>query len=149
MAHKLDFLDAIGNELIRVQELVPDVESVEVFVNKQPGEPDDCIALFGLLGTFIGEQRDVAELKFPRFQLVTRAVDYNDASDQFEAARTALHGKIGLILPHGVNTATDPYIRIMRMHVESEGGPLGEDDKGRSEFSCNFVVEYHTYDPGE
>lgn len=143
MADGLDFLDCIANELIRLTVSATGA----TFSNKQPSDPNDCLSVFGLPGTFIGDQRDIPDLRFPRFQVVTRATDYNTASVQLSAARTALHGKIGLILPHGVNTATDPYIRIMRMHAESEGGPLGEDDKGRAEFSCNFIVEYHTYDP--
>lgn len=142
MANNLDFLDVIATELLRLN-ISP---AGTVFVNKLPAEPSDCIALFGLIGTFVNQQRDVPGLQFPRFQCIVRAKDYNDAADKFQAVRTALHGKIGWILPNGVNTATDPYLRIMRLHIESDGGPLGEDEQGRTEFSCNFLAEYHYYD---
>ena len=141
MANKLDILDCLANEVKRVN------PSLKVFVNKLPPDPADCIALFGATGTVVQAQRDVPGLKFPRFQVVSRAADYNDASDAAQAARDVLHGMIGVILPHGVNTATQPYIRVMRCHVEYEGGPLGEDDQGRTEFSTNYLAEYHLVTP--
>jgi hypothetical protein len=146
MANKLDILDCLANELIRQSAAT----SGKIFVNQLPSKPDDAIALFGQTGSVIGAQRDVPGLKFPRFQLITRGsgpTGYNDAADLAQGARDVLHGMIGVILPHGVNTTTDPYIRILRCHAEYEGGPLGQDDQGRDEFSTNYLVEYHYYDP--
>lgn len=140
---RLDFLDCLANELIRLEVIA----TGHVFVNKQLSTPDDCLAFFGLPGTNIQDQRDVPGLQFPRFQLVARDADYNDASDLAQAARDVLHGMVGVILPHGVNTDEDPYIRVMRCHADIEGGPLGEDDQGRSEFSTNYIAEWHYYDP--
>ncbi len=143
MANKLDFLDCLANELVRQSKAT----TGKIFVGKLPATPDDSIALFGQTGSVVQQQRDVPGLQFPRFQVVTRAKGYNDAADAAQGVRDVLHGMIGVILPHGVNTATDPYIRVMRCHIEYEGGPLGEDDQGRSEFSTNYLAEYHWYDP--
>ncbi len=140
----LDFLDEIARYL---DSLGIVTEGTDVFVNKQPGDIDNCVSLFGLVGPTVQAQRDVPGLQFPRFQVIVRNTDYNDASEKFQAVRSALHGIIQQILPVGVNTATTAYIRVMRCHADQEGGPIGEDDKGRSEFSCNFTAEYHHYDP--
>ena len=141
MANNLDILDVLANEVKRLN------PTLKVFVNKQPPDPSDCVTFFGQTGTVVQAQRDVPGLQFPRFQVVCRAAAYNDAADAAQAVRSVLHGMIGTKLPNGVNTATDPYVRIMRCHVEYEGGPLGEDDQGRTEFSTNYLAEYHHYDP--
>lgn len=117
----------------------------------QPGEPANCVALLGLQGNTVQGNRDVPGLEFPRFQAVIRNEDYEDAATQFRALRTLLHGKIGLILPVGAQTDPeeadpDPYVRVLRMHADQEGGPIGEDDKGRYEFSINFAAEIHYVD---
>lgn len=140
----LDFLDEIARYLV-TQGI--GTAGTNIFVNELPDTPANCVAIFGLVGTTVQQQRDVPGLQFPRFQVVVRNTDYNDAADKFQAVRTALHGKVGLILPVGVNTATSPYIRVMRCHIETDGGPIGKDETGRVEFSCNFTAEYHHYAP--
>lgn len=138
-----DFLDLLAGHLIAQGAAT----SGSIFVNKHPADPDNCITLMGSTGTNLTSSRDVAGLQFPRFQVVVRNTDYNDASDALDAVRNALHGMIGEILPAGVNVATTPYIRVMRCHAEQDGGPIGEDEQGRTEFSINFIAEYHKYDP--
>lgn len=115
-----------------------------VKTGKHPPNPDNCTSLLGLQGPTVQAQRDVPELQFPRFQAIIRNESYEDASDEHQLVRDTLHGlPPGTILPAGVNTATDPYIRILRCHADQEGGPIGTDEKGRYEFSINFVAEYH------
>lgn len=143
MANKLDFLDEIAAFL---QYKSCGTTGTNIFVNKQPGDVDNCISIFGLPGTHMGAGRDIAAMQFPRFQIIVRNTDYNDAADKFQAVRTALHGLIGQILPYNATVATDPYIRVLRCHAESDGGPIGEDEKGRAEFSINFDAEYHHYE---
>lgn len=115
----------------------------DIFVAKHPADPDNCTSILGQLGRAIGVQRDVPELQLPMFQVIIRNTNYDAASAQLQAVRTALHGKLQLILPTTANTATDDYIRIMRCHADQEGGPIGTDDQGRFEFSINFDIEYH------
>ena len=140
----LNFLDEIADYL---QNQSIGTAGTDIFVNKQPADVDNCVTLLGITGLNLADQRDVKELQFPRFQVITRNTDYNDASDTHEAVRTALHNLIQQILPVGVDVNTTAYIRVMRCHAEQEGGPIGEDKKGRSEFSVNFLAEFHHYDP--
>lgn len=142
---QLDFLDEIARYLDGAVAGI--TEGTNIFVNELPESPGDCVSLWGLPGTSPGDSRDVPGLQFPRFQLIVRNADYNTAADLFQLIRTALHGKVNLILPVGVNVATTNYIRVMRCHIDTEGGPLGKDDQGRSEFSANYIAEYHHYDP--
>ncbi len=140
----IDFLDQLATYL-QAQSI--GTAGTNIFVNKLPDTTDNCVALIGQPGPSIGPQRDVARLQFPRFQAIIRNVDYNDGSDKFQAVRTALHGKVGLVLPTSANPASDENIRILRCHAESEGGPIGEDEQGRVEFSINFQAEYIYDDP--
>lgn len=140
----IDFLDAIAEHL---EDEGVGTRATTIFVNKQPADIDECITLYGRPGPTTGAQRDVAEFQQPRFQVIVRSSDYNDASDLFQSVRTALHNKINLLLPAGVDIEEEPFIRVMRMHAEQEGGPIGEDDQGRSEFSINFIAQYHHHEP--
>ncbi len=104
------------------------------FVGVLPPEPNDCISIVGLPGTNIMAQRDVKELHFPRYQIIVRSTDYEAGAAMLEKARVVLHGVIGQSLTTW---------HLMRSHAEQEGGPIGEDDQGRFEFSCNFIAEYY------
>ncbi len=104
------------------------------FVGVLPPEPDTCISFVGLPGTNIMAQRDVKGLHFPRYQIITRSKDFEEAAELFEKARAVLHGVIAKNIGE---------YRLMRSHAEQEGGPIGEDDQGRFEYSCNFIAEYY------
>lgn len=106
--------------------------ATNIFIGKMPPDPDNQVAIFGLLGGTIGEQREVADLHFPRFQVIIRNTNYETGSTKLEAVRTALHGKYGLQLASW---------RVLRLHAETEGGPIGTDDQDRFEFSINFLAE--------
>lgn len=140
----LDFLDEMARHL---QHAGVGTTATDIFTNKQPADPDDCVTLVGATGTNVQEQRDIPEFQLPRFQCIVRAADYNDASSKFQETRSVLHGMIGVFLPYGVNTTTQEYIRVLRCHIDIEGGPLGEDDRGRSEFSATYIAEYEYHDP--
>lgn len=135
----LDFLDCLANELIRLNAAT----SGQIFVGKQPATPDECITILGQTGSVVQQQRDVPELQFPRFQVICRAANYNDAADLAQGVRDVLHGMISRLLPYNVDIDDDPAIRVLRCHVEYEGGPLGEDGQGRFEFATNYLAEYH------
>lgn len=143
---QLDFLDEAAAHL---QAQNVGTTGTSIFVNKSPdsteleGINSAIVVLYGLPGTTMMDQRDVPELQVPRFKVYVRAADYNDAADMFQNVRTALHGLIGAIWPSTANTESDAYIRVLRCHVDQEGGPIGEDKIGRSEFACNFATEYH------
>lgn len=115
-----------------------------VKTGKQPAKPVNCTTLLGLQGPTVQAQRDVPELQFPRFQALIRNSSYEDASDEHQLVRETLHGLApGTLLPVGVNTATQPYVRVLRCHADQEGGPIGQHPDGGYEFSINFTAEIH------
>lgn len=124
-----DFLNELGDYLATAG---IGTVATNLFIGELPASPDNCVALLGLPGSVIGQAREVATLQFPRFQAIIRNTSYDTASDKLQAVRTALHNKYGVILPHW---------RILRMHAEQEGGPIGTDDQDRFEFSINFIAE--------
>lgn len=106
-----------------------------IFVGQLPPSPDNCTALLGLPGPNIGVQRDVSALNFPRFQALVRNTDYTLGDAKLRDVRNALHGLLGARL-------TDWY--ILRCHADQEGGPIGQDEEGRYEFSINFTAEMYS-----
>ncbi len=110
----------------------------DIYAGVFPAAPDDCLAILGLPGANVTAQRDVPGLNFPRFQVVVRNKDFELGAAKLDAVRTSLHGIIGQDLTNW---------HIMRCHVEQEGGPIGEDDQGRYEFSINFTAEYYAITP--
>jgi len=126
LASKLD-ADGVG---------VFDVETDRnIFAGVLPATPDKAVAILGLPGANLTAQRDIKDLNFPRFQVVTRDKDFEVAADLLVKVRNSLHGLIGVNLTSW---------HIMRCHAEQEGGPIGEDDDGRYEFSINFTAEYYS-----
>lgn len=123
-----DFLDELSEYL--------EGESVgittPIYVGTLPSDVDDCIALYQLPGTNIGVSRDVKDLCFPRIQAMVRNKEYANAESDLRAVRNALHGQINLALTSW---------KVLRLHAESEGGFLGKDENGRTEFSINFNSE--------
>ncbi len=107
------------------------VRSENIFVAKMPGEPDDLIAIHGLPG-FEQPSRYIREHIYPRFQVTIRAADYDDGVAKLAAVRNALHVQIGIMMGNHY---------VMRCHAEQEGGPIGDDDEGRPEFSINFTAQ--------
>lgn len=104
-----------------------------------PDKPDNLVAILGRDGITMSDQRDIPVLEFPRFQVMIRNTDYEDAATKFRAVRTSLHGLIAEDLP----TISGFYWHVKRLHVEQEGGPIGHDSKNRFEFSINFTGEAH------
>lgn len=127
-----DFFNEIGDYLATSP--APDLGTVatDIFIGELPPDPDNCIAIFGLPGSVIGDQREVPSLQFPRFQVIVRNKDYDLGAAKLQDVRTKLHGL------YGVDTGT---YRMLRCHAEQEGGPIGSDDQNRFEFSINFVAE--------
>lgn len=105
--------------------------AVDIFVGKQPADPDNCITIIGEPGI---RQPDVniPDLMFPRFQILVRNTDFVTGSTKLRDTRTALHNKIAMALTN---------FFIYYIHADQEGFPIGEDDKGRPEFSIHFSSE--------
>lgn len=107
-----------------------------IFTGEHPADPDNCVSLIGLPSGSLGQSRDIPELQFPRFQAIVRNASYDTGSTKLQAVRTALHGKLEDDL--GLTSW-----RVLRLHADQEGGPIGDDGQGRFEFSINFSAEVH------
>lgn len=131
-----DFLEEIASYLdTNSPDLIFDNDTGRnVFVGEYNEDIPSGVMILGQPGNTISSNRDVKELHFPRFQLLTRDESYSTASDLMETARTILHGLI--------DKQTASY-RVLRVHTEQEAYPMGKDGKGRYEFTCNFIAEYH------
>lgn len=105
--------------------------NVNIFVGKQPPEPNNCITILGLIGNELPDVT-IGELNYPRFQVLIRNVDYEDGSEKLRQVRQALHAAIALDMPN---------YHVLRLHAQQEGYPIGEDEQGRPEFSINFYGE--------
>lgn len=105
-----------------------------LFKDELPASVDPVIGLFGIVGTTVGESRDVKGMQFPRFQAIVRATEYEDGDALMQAVRDVLHGIIGVNLTSW---------RILRCHAEQDGGPIGKDGDGKHEFSINLVAQIH------
>lgn len=103
----------------------------DIFVGKQPADPDNCVTILGE-PALRNTNNTISELMFPRFQLMVRNTDYVAGSLVLRACRDALHNQIALNL----GTFFCLYIT-----ADQEGYPIGEDDKGRPEFSIHFSSE--------
>lgn len=104
---------------------------VDIFVGKQPGDPDNCVTIIGEPGIRTPNV-NIPDLMFPRFQVLVRNEDFEVGSTKLRACRTALHDKIALSLQN---------FFCFYIHADQEGFPIGEDDKGRPEFSIHFSSE--------
>jgi hypothetical protein len=128
------FLDEIADYLADAT-TAPDIGTVgtDIFVNKLPTSPDNCVAILGLTGPLLASSnRHISSLVFPRFQVFIRNKDDALGAAKLADVRTKLHAKYGVLLPNW---------RIMNCHAEQEGGPIGTDEQDRSEFSINFIAE--------
>lgn len=102
--------------------------NVDIFVANLPDDPANCIALFGLQGGQLPNP-NVREFFYQRFQVIIRNTDYETGGAKMMAVRNALHVKIGIDFDN---------FKVLRCHAQQDGGPIGQDKKGRFEFSINF-----------
>lgn len=104
---------------------------VDIFVGKQMPSPDNCITLIGEPGIRTPDV-SIPDLMYPRFQILVRNTDFIAGSTKLRDCRTALHDKIALSLQN---------FFCFYISADQEGFPIGEDDKGRAEFSIHFSSE--------
>lgn len=123
----VDFLSQLADYL---QAQGVGTPGTDIFVGKQPATPDNCITLVGVYGGT--PNVTIPDLMFPRFQVIVRNTDFEVGSTKLRAVRTALHDMIAMSLTN---------FFVYYIHADQEGFPIGEDDKGRAEFSINFAAE--------
>lgn len=113
------------------------VAPVNIFVNKYPDQPDNIIAFLGLVGP--KPSIDVADFEYPRFQIVVRNTDFVTGEAKMRLIRNLLHDHLALTTEHFV---------CLILTADSDIIPIGEDDKGRAEFTLNISGQILNNDSG-
>lgn len=131
MAAAIDFLDELLDYL---DENGIGTVNTDIFMGKMPPNPSDCVVIKGNPTGRNTPASEIPIMEYPRFQILVRASNYGDGAAKLREVRTLLHGKLNFWLPH---------FRVLIIQCEQDGGPLGQDDQGRSEFSINFISEHH------
>lgn len=135
----VSFLDQLTDYVARegVGVSLPANGTVNIFAGKYPDSPDNCIAFLGQIG---GKPNIyVKDFEYPRFQVVVRNTDYVTGEAKIRSVRNILHDKLMLV--------TENFVALY-IQAESDIIPIGEDDKGRSEFSINFSAQIRNDDSG-
>lgn len=99
-------------------------------LNRQPDDPSTVIVVLDTGGP--QPLSEIPELAMPNFQLLIRAAEYDEGKTIVDACRAALHGKIA-VEAEGVH--------FMFISLVAEPGNIGQDEKGREEFSANFATQ--------
>lgn len=134
----VSFLDQLSEYLKREGVGNTTGSSVNIFVGKYPDSPDNCIALLGQLSTR-HPSIDVADFEYPAFQVLVRNTDYVAGEAKMRQIRKILHDKLTIV--------TENFI-CKYIQADSDIIPIGEDEKGRSEFSLNFSSQVLNEDSG-
>lgn len=133
MTKKVDFLSQLADHLAinGMGEINPSNGTVNIFCGIYPAEPDNCIALLGLIGSTLPNIY-IPDFEYPRFQIVVRNEDYQTAAQVMRDVRILLHDKLAVTLEN---------YYCLYIQAEQDGYPIGQDDKGRYEFSINFTAQ--------
>lgn len=97
-------------------------------MGKQPDDPATVITLIDTGGLQPSDELTVVHQ--PTVQVLIRAEDYDAARVIAQAVRTAAHGKIAVEFED---------VHFMVISLLAEPGSIGQDEKGRDEFSANFA----------
>ncbi len=109
-----------------------------IFVGVYPDDPDNCIALLGLIGQ---EKPDIniADFEYPRWQIIVRNTTYQTGAGVMRDIRQLIHDKLML--------TTENFVALY-IQAQQDTYPLGQDKKGRFEFSTNFTAQIRNDDSG-
>lgn len=101
----------------------------DIFVSRMVDDPNNQVVVIPTGGP--DPNRYVADLHEPTFQIVVRNTDFDSANTKLRAIRAALHNKLNLTLSNHV---------ALFIRAASEGGYIGQDERGLNEFSINFAA---------
>ena len=102
----------------------------DIFVGKLVDSPNDQIAVFPTGGG--APSAYIADIHEPTFQVLIRNDDFDAGNTILRSVRTALHKKINLTLTNFV---------ALNILAASEGGAIGQDERGLYEFTINFSAK--------
>ena len=97
-------------------------------LGRQPDDPATVITLIDTGGMEPSDELTVVHQ--PTIQVLIRAEDYDTARGLAQDVRAAAHGKVAVVY-EGVH--------FMVISLMAEPGSIGQDEKGRDEFSANFA----------
>ena len=101
-----------------------------LFVSRLPDNIDSCVGVFDTGGLIPNIDIPLGE---PTFQVYIRAVSYEAGKTKLDAVRALLHRRMNQVVITGGTYAY--YIYAM-----SEGGHVGQNERGQDEFSINFKI---------
>ena len=121
-------IDDVRTYLIAESDSFTEANTKKAFM---PDTPDNLIGVYDTGGA--EPSRDIPTGD-PTFQIVIRNEAYEDGYDLAQEIVTLLHQKRNLELVEG-----ETYFYYL--YLMGEPGHIGRDDKGRDEFSINFLCK--------
>lgn len=105
-----------------------------IFGHSLVSSPDTCVVVLDSVGG--SPEYDLTDYVEKHIQIISRSLSYNTARENALTIYAYLHGKAGETLPV-VGTGPTYYANV----IEAVQHPycIGQDEKGRWEFSVNFV----------
>lgn len=105
-----------------------------LFINRVPDQPDQLLAIFNT-GGFPDNQSYDSRSPLPTIQLRSRSQTQRQGASLLANAHAQLLSLYNVLLdPDG-----DP-IRVLQVETLSPPGYIGEDEKGRREFTSNLAL---------
>lgn len=99
-----------------------------LFIGNLPDSVDSCVAVFDTGGM----QPDIyLPTKEPTFQILVRSTTYDLGKAKIDAIRALLHRNFNVTLVAG-------QTYVYSILALSEGGHIGQNERGLDEFSMNF-----------
>lgn len=99
-----------------------------VFYSHLPDASNQCVAVFDTGGTIPDRYINT---KSPTFQVFVRAATYTAGRELLDTIRTLLHNQYNVQLTVG-------GVYCYSINALSEGGHIGQNERGLDEFSMNF-----------
>jgi hypothetical protein len=110
------------------------VEGTDLFKTRAPEEPNDLTAILPYGGAGPARTHSGTDRRFPRIQILTRAMDPEAAYQQAEAVRAVLRAlpqqQIGSVVYEAIIPLGEPQ-------------PLLRDTQGRTPVVVNYEVRWH------
>lgn len=106
-------------------------KGTDLFISRQSDSPDNQVVIYNTGGLEPDRYLPTAD---PTFQIIVRNVNYQNGQNKVNEIVEALHQLVNIQLEKDGTY----FFFIMLM---SEPAHIGRDDKGRHEFSINFVCK--------
>ena len=115
------------------------VQGTKLFIGELPDSPDEVVAIFQYPGN---PPSNLGDNRSPGLQVRTRSDNYSDALQLLEDIYDILDpigDEFKDDAPQGATINGTFYLDFI---TQQEALPIGEDSKGRPEFTQNYIVTY-------